>query len=130
MQNLLLGEPGTIVVRLWVLYDHIQEDQGSPITKSDGVLPWHVAMEPGDTSWEVIQLFLPCLEVLNEWNSVKAVMNEWGQAEFWGQPGCPSFLRQEMFIAIPEVAVTCNLENLPLSFTITNLVTDTRVVTY
>lgn len=39
MQNTFLGEPGTIVVRLWALSDHIQEDQNSPIMKSDGVLP-------------------------------------------------------------------------------------------
>jgi len=54
------------VVRLWALYDHIQEDQNPSIMKSDGMLPWHVATEPGDTSWEEIQPFLPCLEALNE----------------------------------------------------------------
>lgn len=54
------------MVKLWALYDHIQEDQSSPITKSDGVPPWHVAAEPGDTSWEEILPFLSCLEVLKE----------------------------------------------------------------
>lgn len=59
MQNILLGEAGTIAVRLWAFSDHIQEAQNSPIIKSDAVLPWHVATEPGDTLWEEIQPFLP-----------------------------------------------------------------------
>lgn len=65
MQNILPGETGTTVVRLWALSDHIQEDKNSPVIKSDEVLLWCVATEPRDTSWEESQPFWPCLEVLN-----------------------------------------------------------------
>ena len=60
MQNILLGEAGPTVVRLWALSDHIQEDHNSPIIKSDEVLLWRIVTEPRDTSWEERQPFQPC----------------------------------------------------------------------
>lgn len=55
MQNILPGETGTTVVRLWTLSDHILEDKNSPVRKSDEVLLWCVATELRDTSWQESQ---------------------------------------------------------------------------
>ena len=79
VQNLLLGELGTAVVRLRTLYDHFQDHIS--YYKEWWVLLWCVATKPEDTSWEVIQ---PFLDVVNEQSSMNTAMNEWGQEECRG----------------------------------------------